>query len=267
MEAVVLQNAVQFSLKSREGRSYRIFVYQPDVPFPESGFPVLYLLDGNAVFGTVVDAVRLQSRRPEKTKIQPAVIVGIGYETDAPFSNERFYDYTLASPEIDVRSKWKGESLPEHGGAEEFLYFIEKKLKPLIERRYPVNQKNQSLFGHSLGGLFVLNTLFVKSHAFQNYIAGSPSIHWNETMLLENRDQYLNSVNSLDSSRSLFIGLGELERNHTTFMIENARKLANGLMRETSLQIDFKIFENENHISVLPPLINNAIKKALNTND
>ncbi len=53
-------------MRSKGGRTYRIFVSFPQEEPPASGFPVIYLLDANSVFGTMAEALRVQSRRPEK---------------------------------------------------------------------------------------------------------------------------------------------------------------------------------------------------------
>ena len=43
----------------------------------------------------------------------------------------------------------------------------------------PVDSTNQGLFGHSLGGLFTLYTLFEHPAAFRTYVVASPSILFN----------------------------------------------------------------------------------------
>ncbi|GIQ63876.1 hypothetical protein PACILC2_24440 [Paenibacillus cisolokensis] len=92
---VEIPRSVQWTMRSRaENRSYQIMVAAPAEDPPPSGFPVIYLLDANSVFGTVVEAVRLQGGRPDKTGVVPAVVVGIGYPTERPFSPDRYYDYT-----------------------------------------------------------------------------------------------------------------------------------------------------------------------------
>ena len=54
-------------MKSKiEGREYQIFISKPMVEPPPSGYPVIYVLDANSVFGTIVEAIRLQSKRSEK---------------------------------------------------------------------------------------------------------------------------------------------------------------------------------------------------------
>ncbi|WP_208592103.1 alpha/beta hydrolase [Gracilibacillus suaedae] len=244
-------------------RSFQIDVYQPNLPVPEQGFPVIYLLDGNAIFSTVVDAVRLQARRPERTGIHSAIIVAIGYPIEEPFSKERFYDYTLAEPEFDVSVRWGERELPPHGGADKFMAFIENVLKPLIESKYNINKQKQTIFGHSLGGLFVLHTLFTNSQAFQTYIAGSPSVHWNQSVIMKEKKYFIHEKPKLDKPVSLLVAVGKLEGNHASYMLENAKQLTEELMSVPNLEATFQIYDNENHISVLPRLINQSLKIAL----
>src|SRR6202012_4594418 len=48
---VTLFGASQFDLPSKiAGRTYRIFVYKPVTPAPASGYPAIYVTDGNAMF-------------------------------------------------------------------------------------------------------------------------------------------------------------------------------------------------------------------------
>ncbi|UOQ49900.1 alpha/beta hydrolase-fold protein [Gracilibacillus caseinilyticus] len=261
---VTIPNTQRFNVEADyRNRSFQIDVYQPNLPVPDEGFPVIYLLDGNSTFSTVVDAVRLQSRRPERTEVHPAVVVAIGYPTEEPFATERFYDYTLTEPDFDVTKKWGDRELPAHGGAEEFLAFIENDLKPLIESKYSINKQKQTIFGHSLGGLFVLHTLFTNSQAFQTYIAGSPSIHWNQTAILKEREQFINTKPKLDKTVSLLVAAGEMEGNHASYMLDNAKQLTEELKAVPNLEAAFQIYDNENHISVLPRLINQSLKIAL----
>ncbi|MFM1654870.1 alpha/beta hydrolase-fold protein [Brevibacillus sp. B_LB10_24] len=64
----------QFAMRAKNtGREYRIFVSVPDTPAPPEGYPILYVLDGNASFGSLTEAMRLQARGPHG--IEQAVIV------------------------------------------------------------------------------------------------------------------------------------------------------------------------------------------------
>ena len=150
-EPVVLDGASQFALHSRHtGRDYRIYLSVPAVPPPAGGYPVLYVLDGDASFA------RLHQANPREASVferlrqhgpvvpQPGVVVGIGY--GRPFSQTmdwRAEDYTppLSCQACELSS-------PRHGGADAFARFINEELKPEVARRLPLNPARQSLFGH-----------------------------------------------------------------------------------------------------------------------
>ncbi|RKN84830.1 alpha/beta hydrolase [Paenibacillus ginsengarvi] len=253
-------------VSQEEKREYRIFVSVPASPPPEGGYPVLYTLDPNSVFGTLTEAVRVQGNRPEKSGVIPMLIVGIGYNAEVPFAPGRYYDYTLPADVSELPARPDGSPWPKHGGADAFLRFIEQELKPVIEREYPVDRSKTALFGHSLGGLFVLHTLFTKPSAFRTYIAGSPSIHWSRRLFDEEERDFVRRCNAQGVEASLFIGVGGLEGSHKSRMVDNARELAERLapLEGKGLKLRFHEFPDEGHVSVLPPLVSRAVRFASN---
>ncbi|MFE6076816.1 alpha/beta hydrolase-fold protein [Paenibacillus sp. NPDC057886] len=104
-------------------KEYEIRVWVPESAPPASGYPVIYLLDANAVFGTMVEAMRVQSLRPEKTGVVPAVIVGVGYTAREPFPPDRHYDFMMSVPEGELPRRPDGATWPEHGGTHDLLFF------------------------------------------------------------------------------------------------------------------------------------------------
>ncbi|MEF3308797.1 alpha/beta hydrolase [Paenibacillus sp. GYB004] len=261
---VLLPRAEQWTMRSRiHNRTYRIFVSTPAGTPPEAGYPVLYLLDANSVFHTAVESMRLQGRRPDRTGVVPAVIVGIGYESEGPFDDSRFYDFTPAPNETTTTRK-DGAPLPEQGGAEAFLGFIEDELKPLIEQEIPIDRSRQALSGHSLGGLFVLYTMLTRPEAFRTYIAGSPSIHWNRSLLLEQEKRFVSALQQHPREISLWLCWGELERQHPTANAVSAGQFAErlSLLSGCGVKVSFTEFENEGHVSVLPAMISRALRFA-----
>ncbi|BDG45624.1 alpha/beta hydrolase [Parageobacillus sp. KH3-4] len=250
---------------SRAGnREYRIFVARPDGEPPPSGFPVIYLLDANAVFGTMVEAMRVQASRSDKTGVVPTVIVGIGYPTEMPFAPARFYDFTMPASVDELPARPDGTAWPEMGGAEAFLKFIEEELKPEIECEFEIDRERQALFGHSLGGLFALHVLFTKPTAFRTYIAGSPSIHWNKRFLLEAEQQFVSRLERETLNVDILLAVGELERSHKSRISNNAKELAERLsaLAHRGVYVEFEEFEGEGHVSVLPALVSRALRFA-----
>ncbi len=252
-------------MRSKGGRTYRIFVSLPQEEPPASGFPVIYLLDANSVFGTMAEALRVQSRRPEKTGVVPAVIVGIGYPTDQPFSAERHSDFTMPLSESELPVHPRGAAWPEQGGAEAFLSFIEDEVKPAMERDYPIDRGRQTIFGHSLGGLFVLQVLLTRPDMFQTYVAGSPSIHWNKRFIQEKAERLSDRLSAENLQVSVLLAAGEIEKTHKSRIPQHAEALYSLLsgFEDEGVRAEYSEFEGEGHISVLPVLISRALRFCL----
>lgn len=253
-----ISGTVTWSMQSEStGRVYRISVAEPMGPPPECGYPVLYSLDANASFGTLAEAVRLQSRTPRG--ITPSIIVGIGYDSDSPIvTDERFYDYTVPAAAHELPVRPNGMPWPETGGAEDFLDFIELQLIPRIASRYPVNPEKQSVFGHSLGGFFVLYALFTRPHIFRRYIAASPSVWWKQHVLYKTWEVSKPFLQPLDLQRELNIFVGTEEK---PAMVQDARDLYAKLREHRHLlHAELHEIEGEGHVSVLPSLVSPLLR-------
>lgn len=248
-------------MQSKEkGREYHIMIAMPSQAPPPSGYPVVFLLDGNSVFATMAESLRMQCHRPDKTGVIPAIIVGIGYDTNQPFAPNRYYDFTPVSSSVYSHNS-DGLPLPEQGGATAFLNFIENELKPKLNKEFVIDNSRQAIFGHSLGGLFTLYVLFTRPEAFQFYIAGSPSIHWNQEFLLEEERKFTSRLARESFSANVLIGMGELEKRHPARNYDHAKALAERLsfFTDYGVHAKFTSFADEGHVSVLPALISRTL--------
>jgi len=113
----------------------------------------------------------------------------------------------------------------EHGGADAFLTFIEEELKPWIEREFKIDGTRQAIIGHSLGGLFVLHTLFTKPGAFRTYVAGSPSIHWSRRIILDEERQFASRLEHERMDVRVLLAVGELKKSHKSGLPRTRRSL------------------------------------------
>lgn len=265
--SVTVRNSAEFEMKNAEGYTYRILVSLPLQPTPPEGFPVLYVLDGNSVFGTVTDMVRGQSRFPKDTGISPAIVVGIGYPIDGPFDSERrVFDLTVptAASEFPPRPDGKPRDDNATGGADAFARFIIETVQPEIARRWKVDRNRQILSGHSLGGLFCLNTMFHHFGHFRGYIALSPSVWWKRRYILAAAKEFTTRQQARVWTESLFIGVGEREQDSSepeeTRMVDNARLVSDVLQPLTARGFanGFAIAPDEHHRSAVPALISRA---------
>ena len=166
------------------GHRHRVSVLRPAAPPPAGGYPVLFLLDGNAAEQDLVKTEVLAT--PEGRAV---AIVTLGYETDQRFDvAARAYDYTPAlvpgTPEHDPL-----DATRRSGGADGFLAFIQAAILPAVERQIPVDRRRLGLWGHSYGGLFVLHAL-QHTDTFRCHIAASPSLWWRDGYLFKRRDAF-----------------------------------------------------------------------------
>jgi uncharacterized protein len=189
-------------LVSAKGRSYRILVSAPSGSPPSQGFPVIYVLDGHAWFGTAVEVARLR----EYQKLSPAVVVGVGYPSESFFDAKgRSFDFTPPGA-ADADMADAGITL---GGADQFLGFLDETLKPWVRTRYPVDPDAQILFGHSLGGLFALYALFTRPESFDVYLAASPSIAFSDSAVLKQETSFLSKPTRRNVH--VLVSVGEFE--------------------------------------------------------
>jgi len=153
----------RLTVDSADGqRHYRLDIAVPKKAPPATGYPVMYLLDGNNVMAELRDdwLGKLQEG-------SPPLLVMIGYDIDGTYDmTQRTRDYTGATSAA-------------------FLQLLEGRIKPEVQARYAVDQTRQMLWGHSFGGLFVLYALLETPEAFQTWFAASPSL-WFQPMTFDN---------------------------------------------------------------------------------
>ncbi|QCI15440.1 alpha/beta hydrolase [Pseudomonas putida] len=239
-DPVPLDGTEQWLMKSAEGRDYRIMVSLPegDVPWT-GGYPVIYLLDGNAYFPAFHAAKRAQERW------KGVILVAIGYPSDTPLDFER-RAFDLSPPQPPERNT------PPQGGQDLFLDFIEKRLMPKVNERFKVDQDQRSLVGHSFGGMFGVYTLFTRPQLFQHVIAISPSLWWHDRYLLAPERAFAQraidgKVDLTHSSLTLLVGDREMPQE-----IQDARALQHRLegLSQYGLRSDFQVEPGEDHMSM-----------------
>lgn len=229
-----------------------VWVYVPNQGainiYAKSRYPVVYLLDGDAHFYSVVGMIQQLSTVNGNTICPEMIVVGIS-------NTDRTRDLT---PSCD--STFSKTS----GGNEKFISFIEKELMPYIESSYPV-EPYRMLIGHSFGGLTVINTLINHTNLFNAYIAIDPSMWWNKQSSLKetekvlskkkfnNVDLFLGIANTMDDGMDTIKVKQDTTKNtaHIRSILELTKHLRNN--KQNALNYQYKYYNNDNHGSV--PLI------------
>ena len=207
-------NALQIDFHSAiRDRDYRLLVSIPARPAPAQGYPVVWLIDGNLHFGIAVDTMRIQACWPD---VRDAVIVGIGYPTDRVTEalGLRMDDLTTPITEAQRNAQWY-RSMPEpphgYGKLDDYLRMIDEEIKSRVAEVVAFDAGDQTLMGHSLGGLTTLHALFRRTASFQHFVAIAPSIWYNNREVLDHEAGFVERVRAGEVRARALISVGELE--------------------------------------------------------
>jgi predicted alpha/beta superfamily hydrolase len=243
----VLPETETWELKGDDGYPYQIFVSKPKGDAPTGGYPVLYVLDGNAMFAGFAETRRILSM--EQSDISKSIIVGVGFKTDLPYSERRLYDFTGGPPPPPWDANFS--KIP-NGGWDKFLDVLSVNLRNEVARRYSINQNRQALFGHSLGGLLAVHTLFTRPAAFHAIIAASPSVFWHNQEMLREEHDFVSRLEpgNIPNVARLMIVCGENEE--TTLERWDAEALAKRMeaLSGYGLRTRSEVYIGEGHITV-----------------
>jgi hypothetical protein len=261
---VTVESSDRYALASRlVDQTYRIDVVRVVSPFspPRDKWPVVFVTDGN-VFSPLVAAIATAG----SLELLPSMyVVSIGYE-QAPslggaqrmmdWAARRLRDFTpreasstpwFVSFKAFVESQ-SGARYPDYGtpgGADAFLGFLDKELKPFVAARYPVDVGDAALVGHSTGAAFVLYALFTSPGSFARYVAASPALDESGELLFK-LEHALGDVRA-----RVFVSAAEHEEAE---LLPAARRLDAQIRMHTrpSMKYTFQVFPDETHDSVVP---------------
>ncbi|MBH3386824.1 alpha/beta hydrolase [Pseudomonas juntendi] len=248
----------QLDLDSADGqRHYRLWVGKPNQPAPAAGYPVLWMLDGNAALGAL-DGQQLGRLAAG----QAPLLVAVGYQTEQRIDRAgRTRDYTPAVPgqpeQLDPLT-----GAPS-GGADVFLDLLTGRMRSMVADVAPIDLQRQTLWGHSYGGLAVLHALFTRPWSFSDYAAASPSLWWHNGAIVgeaQGLEQRLGS-----SRPRLLLMRGSEEPANPRTQVQGdveqpARELVASLARVPGLQVRFERFAGLGHGPMLPASLKQVIE-------
>ena len=193
-------------------------------------YPVLFLLDGDSHFR---HASTTAKHLAESGRIPGLIVVAI-------LNSDRGRDFTPPSKDPADIANFR-----THGGADNFLRFLNEELFPFMASNYRV-KPYKILLGHSLGGLFAMHTLFTQPEVFNAYIVIDPTMRWDDQVLVKLGEEYSRSNTELE--RDLYMTVA----NQSGETLDGIRKIA-GALAESSpkgFRWDFRHMPEENHNSV-----------------
>ena len=205
-------------------------------------YPVVYVLDGDDNFNTVVS---ITEHMEQSGLCPPIIVVGIVPE-------ERLSELTNATD----------KELPNVvGNGDKFMSFVENELIPYIDTNYPTTTY-KTLIGHSLGGLTVINTLLHHPNWFNAYVSLDASLWYNHKKPVEDAKTILPAQNYY--GKTLFMGMANrLEREMDTLSVQKDTNSFTALIRsnlefikilnnnkKNQLRYSYKFYKDDDHPSV-----------------
>lgn len=141
------------------------------------------------------------------------------------------------------------------GRAHEFLTFFRDEIIPYVDAHYRTTQ-DRSLWGHSLGGLFALYTLFEAPELFRQYGISSPSLQISEEAVLAQEPAYAERQSALPARASISLGAEEQDLSGPVAqLIEILEKREYG-----NFDLRLHVFPDETHVSVFPAAFTRSLR-------
>ena len=206
----------------QENRPLSIYLPPSYFSKPRQNYPVLYILDGEYNFLYVSGILELQAGIAEN--IPEMILVAISGKGSKNYKEN-------CKPYV--------QGIQDSGNADQVLKFIEKELTPYIDSKYRTLDY-KILAGHSIGGLFIINAALKKPTLFNNYIAISPALWWEE-----------NAINTV--AKNIYESKSSIKTNVYVSLANEKGMGVEKFLKLVGTEFQFKQFENENHNSVGVP--------------
>jgi len=236
----------------QEERSYWIHLPENYERDTEQSYPVIYLLDGDSFFHSLVGISKTLSSGRGKY-LPPSIIVAV-------LNTDRTRDLTPTASAAGRDGKINPDATPQGGGSDTFNRFLTGELRTVIDSNYRTNGQNM-LIGHSYAGLFTLNTFLNHTELFDTYLALDPSLWWDQGLLVKQAGSLITGKDF--TGKSLYIGIATKKRTDRVDIHLNQTSyfLSEILPQAKNLRFFSKSFPDENHGTVAIPGIYDGIKQ------
>lgn len=193
--AAPIQLGLSHTLQSRvlnEAREINVWL-PPGYDGTTDRYTVLYLIDGG-VEQDFPHIAGLGQLGAVSYTYAPLIIVGVKTGTRIA---------ELTPPPADARYR---TAFPNAGGAARFRDFLRTEVIPFINARYRTND-SRAVIGESLAGLFIVDTFLNEPALFNDYVAVSPSLWWDDRALARSSARLLSQHPG--SSRRLYLSIAD----------------------------------------------------------
>lgn len=243
-EPIIMGETLEFFSKElMENRKLNIYLpvgYKGD---ETRSYPVIYLLDGSVDEGFTYISGLAQFCATRLKTMPESIVVGV-------VNVDRKRDFTYPS-----RNDKDINQFPASGKSNRFVDFMSEELLPLIEEKYRTNGQ-RSIIGQAFGGLLAAEILFTRSKLFHNYMLISPSLWWDDSLLVRT-----NTANITDNTR-IYVAVWNRDALSlkATAKLMSKLRLTNKLLPEKSLLLTYDIIDIHDHGNIINTAMYNAFK-------
>lgn len=184
------------------------------------------------------------------------IVVGISSPYNEKLDYSRRNDFL---PNIESED-YKKQTGKYYGNANNFLSYVDSEVIPFVNSKYRTLNENIAV-GHSLGASFILYSLLKKPNLFQNNIAISPNLAYDENKLSK-------EITNFDYSKlkkPTFIYLSNANEGIDYWKEwnqarENVYSFFKNSLTDKNITVKIAEFPKNNHWNTFPPSLNNAFE-------
>ena len=232
-----------------------IFIYTPkDYDWRTNEyFNVIYVFDSQdrEFFDYTSSAISFLSNANKSF-----IIVGITSPYNEKLDYSRRNDFL---PNIESE-EYKKQAGNYYGNADNFLNYVETEVTAYINSKYRTLNQNIAV-GHSLGASFILYSLLKKPNLFQNYVAISPNLAYDNNKL--SKDLIKFDFTKLKNESFIYLSNANEGIDYWKEW-KPARESVYSFFKDTiknkSLTVEIAEYPESNHWNTFPPSLNNALK-------
>jgi len=262
---VVLPDTESLRVHDPIGRDYALWVALPAgyAAHPQKRYPVVYVTDALYSFPLVRSVRNLVGQ--QGVNIEDFILVGLPPQEGLTSKQSRSRDYTPSDP-VRTPAGYYSDDVT-YGGAAHYRDFLADHALPLIDARYRTDPARRVFAGHSYGALLGAYVLTTQPDMFGTYILSSPSLWFDQGLLLRMQDAAV--MPSQPIRVLLSVGGYETVKSGPRYstgndMLRQTADFAGQLQRSgRKLQVENIVIDGEDHLTVYPRVITRALLEVL----
>ena len=232
------------------GDSFEIYISLPPTYNLNDTYNVIYYCDANLKSGR---HLRELISTNQYNNLQNSIFVGIGHIGNYHVLRRRdFILPTISGTDTVGKDK-------NYGQTEKFYAYLKSELVPAINSKFKTNADNNSILGHSLGGLFAFFCLFKSDNLFSKYFALSPALWIDKYSIYK----YNHIQTGFSQKKYLYFASGSKETINKILKGTNGAKDFLDKKQYANLTYDYDIWDGKTHNSEVPLSLEKILKEKL----